>query len=361
MQQRYRYFRRNTGIFYLQDRVTGHQESLRTKDETQAKRLTHAHSEAHEKPDACREIGRVYIKASDPEAAKRTWQQVLEEAAKNKAASSTSERWQRAIKDEAFNIIRSLTLAETRAEHFLKVLEQGTVATNVFLRRVHNFALDMDWIARPILPKRQWPTPRYQDKRAITESEHRQIVEREQNPERRAFYQLLWHLGGSQSDVALLLAENFNRKERYVSFVRLKSKQTSQLHYGKEVQLILDVLSSTGPLFPYLRTVRECDRATEFKKRCAGLGITGVTLHSYRYAWAERARECGYPERFAQEALGHGSKAVHRAYSKNASVKVPSLDEWKPGKSDNVIAVKFPNIGEDRLDIGEPTAERRAG
>lgn len=30
--------------------------------------------------------------------------------------------------------------------------------------------------------------------------------------------------------------------------------------------------------------------ATEFKQRCHGLGLTGVTLHSYRYGWAERAR-----------------------------------------------------------------------
>jgi integrase len=46
------------------------------------------------------------------------------------------------------------------------------------------------------------------------------------------------------------------------------------------------------------------------------LKIQGVTLHSYRYAWAERARTAGYPERFAQEALGHNPKAVHRAYPK---------------------------------------------
>ena len=34
----------------------------------------------------------------------------------------------------------------------------------------------------------------------------------------------------------------------------------------------------------------------------------------YRYARAERAKTVGYPERFAQEALWHNSKAVHRAY-----------------------------------------------
>jgi hypothetical protein len=49
-------------------------------------------------------------------------------------------------------------------------------------------------------------------------------------------------------------------------------------------------------------------------KKVTRLGIKGVTLHSYRYAWAERAKTAGYPERFAMENLGHNSKAVHRAY-----------------------------------------------
>ena len=68
---------------------------------------------------------------------------------------------------------------------------------------------------------------------------------------------------------------------------------------------------------------------SEFGQRCRQLGIKGVTLHSYRYAWAERARVAGMPERFAQEALGHNSKAVHRAYAKRALVKVPSLEEYE--------------------------------
>src|ERR1035437_682410 len=84
-----------------------------------------------------------------------------------------------------------------------------------------------------------------------------------------------------------------------------------------------------GPLFPYLRTVRAGDRATEFHQRCVGLNIKGLTLHSYRYAWAERAKTAGYPERFAQEALGHDSKAVHRAYAKRALLKIPSLEDYE--------------------------------
>jgi hypothetical protein len=36
-----------------------------------------------------------------------------------------------------------------------------------------------------------------------------------------------------------------------------------------------------------------------------------------------------YPERFAQEALGHNSKAVHRAYAKRALMKIPSLEDYE--------------------------------
>ena len=88
-------------------------------------------------------------------------------------------------------------------------------------------------------------------------------------------------------------------------------------------------LPRTGPLFPKLLPMREAHRATEFKRCCRRLKITGITLHSYRYAWPERARTCGYPERFAQEALGHNSKAVHRAYARKAQVVIPSLEHYE--------------------------------
>jgi len=57
--------------------------------------------------------------------------------------------------------------------------------------------------------------------------------------------------------------------------------------------------------------------------------LSCLLYHSYRYAWAERAKTCGYPERFAQLALGHNSKAVHRAYAKAAQVTLPPLEEYE--------------------------------
>jgi integrase len=99
--------------------------------------------------------------------------------------------------------------------------------------------------------------------------------------------------------------------------------------FGEEAAAVLRRRPNLGPLFPYLITVREADRATEFKQRCNGLGIKGITLHSYRYAWAERAAKVGYPERHAQSNLGHGSKAFARAYAKKAKVITPPLEDYE--------------------------------
>ncbi len=71
-------------------------------------------------------------------------------------------------------------------------------------------------------------------------------------------------------------------------------------------------------------------RATEFKRCCRRLGLpTDITLHCYRYSWAQRAKRANYPERSAMESLGHNSKAVHREYAKHADVSLPALEHYE--------------------------------
>lgn len=67
----------------------------------------------------------------------------MDEMAKTKTGS-TRIRHEGAMKDKAFDLIRHLPILETHSAHFFKVLELGTISTNVFLRRIHNFALDMN-------------------------------------------------------------------------------------------------------------------------------------------------------------------------------------------------------------------------
>lgn len=328
MKQRYHSFRRENGIYYSLDTLTKKRNSLNTSDPEEAQRFLNALNEACKQPAINLQIAQVYLQHSDPDYAKRTWRLVMDEMGRAKSGS-TKKRWDVAMKDKAFDQIRELALIKTQGEHFFDALHRGTVSTNVFLRRVQNFALDMDWIPKAVIPKRQWPAIQFKDKRAITFVEHEAIISREKNPERKKFYKLCWHLGGSQSDIACLNAEDVDWDNRTISFTRKKTGVPVILHLGEEALNTLKDLPGEGLLFPYLARVRAGDRATEFKQRCRGLGIEGVSLHSYRYAWAERAKTCGYPERFAQEALGHNSIAVHRAYAKRAKVKLPSLEEYE--------------------------------
>lgn len=310
--KRFRMYRRANKVYYCEDTHNGKQGSLDTRNQHEAERLLHAKNEAQIQPGMNLQIARTYITASDPAAATRTWQQVMNVIVKDKVGS-TKQRWLWAVKDKAFDSIHALPILETHAVHFLKVLSNGKPATNAYLRRLHNFALGMNWRPWPVIARKLWPSVRYKEKRAITWDEHCRIVDRERNPERRAFYQLAWHLGASQSDLANLHAQDIDWDNRVISFERMKTRwrgtQPPQVQFADEVERILRSLPQSGPLFPYLRTMRPGDRATEFKQRCVGLGIKGVSLQSYRYAWCERA--------------------IHIRNARLLQVTAESLDPWR--------------------------------
>jgi len=336
MKNRYRMFvrgkHRGGTIWWWHDNKTGKQQSLQTSDEAEASRLLDLKNQPHNHIGFHVQMARTHLLVSDPKAIKRTWQDVMN-AIIGQKTGTTKDRWEKAAKCKSFNSIRALVVANTKSDEFLTVLADGKVSTNVYLRRLHNFALDMNWLLAPVIAKRAWPKVEYGEKRSITANEHQKIIQREKNSERKAYYEVCWHVGASQSDVANLIADDIDWKERTISFDRMKTGQNSKLSFGGELEKVLRSLPASGKLFPHLSTVRESDRATEFKQRCDGLGIAGVTLHSYRYSWAERAKAAGYPERFAQTALGHGSKAIARAYAKNASVKLPSLESFEARKN----------------------------
>src|SRR5271157_2086893 len=322
------YRRKRGGVFYLEDTQSKKQESLHTKNHADAVSVLNARNESVRQPQLNLQIAKAYLAGSDSGVTTRTWQIAIEALSSSKSGAN-KERWQRAAKDAAFAPLLPKIIIETPGELLLKVLQSGTVSTNVFLRRLHNFCVDMNWLPWPLVPKRQWPAVRFKEKRAITLEEHQRILAAEVNPERRMFYQVCWHLGGSQGDIASLKGEDVDWQHGTVSFTRKKTGVPVIVHLGGEALNLFKDLPGEGPLFPYLSRVRAGDRATEFGSRCRQLGIVGVTLHSYRFAWAERAKTVGYPERFAQEALGHNSKAVHRAYAKRALMKIPSLEDYE--------------------------------
>jgi integrase len=368
MKTRYRLIRRGIrgGVFYAVDTLTGQRSSLGTADEVEATRIINAKNEALRQPVLNLQIAKAYLAGADANFVQRTWAETMEEFVKTKTGSNRV-RSERAVADHAFDSIRNLPLLDTRAEHFLRVLEHGSLSTNSYLRRFHNFALDLGWLPWPVLPKRKWPAIRYREKRAVTQPEHAAIVAQEGNPELRAFYCCCWHLGGSQSDVARLKGEDIDWMAKVVSFFRSKTGSAQIIHFGAELALVLGNLPKSGPLFPRLAAMDEKHRASLFQRACRRVGITGISLHSYRYSWAERAKRAGYPERFAQMALGHTSKAVHRAYAKKAQVTLPPLEEYEHEFEQKVVALEFTkqcgaelSLKRDSAALGLPSAADRA-
>ncbi len=338
MKQRYRLIRRGERgeKFYCVDTLTGKRASLATPNRDEATLIVLAKNQALRQPALNLQIAKAYLAGSDSGVATRTWQQAMEALVATKL-NANQVRWKTAIKDRAFDSIRQRVIIETQAEQLLAVLQEGTVSTNVFLRKLHNFALDMGWLPWPVMPKNRWPKVAYQPKRAVTEEEHQLILAGERDLEWRLYYELLWHLGGSQSDIATLRANAIDWQTRTLHYTRKKTGTAARIHFGGQAAAILEQLPREGLIFPKIGEWKESDRAKAFIRRCKLVGVSGVSLHSYRYAWAERARSCGYPERSAQEALGHNSKAVHRAYARNAQVTVPSLEEYEERTEKKVI------------------------
>jgi len=342
MKQRFRLYRRtNGGRFYLHDDLTGKQTSLRTNNRDEATRLCHAKNEAERQPLVNVQIARAYLAANDPQIASRTWRQVMDALALAKHGT-TQQYYQRAFTQQAFALIREMTIVQTRPEHFIQVMEAGTVSTNKNLRRIHNFALGMGWLPWPILAKKQWPTLHYRERHSLTMEQHHAILATAKTPEFKAYLEMAWCVGAAQGDLANIKAEDIDWEHRVISFYRQKTRTLCVQRFGDELGAILERLPKSGPLFPTLISNGATERAAMFRTLSERCGYAGLTLHSYRYAWAERARTAGYPERFAQEALGHKSKAVHAAYARKARVELPALEDYERKRTEEkVIALQL--------------------
>jgi len=341
MQPKYRLYQRSnraSGTFYAEDSVTRARVTLGTKDRAEAEKLLQAKNEAHAQPTLSRELAKVYIQAQDPQFGTRTWADV---AALIDAAyeGSTKDRFEKFIRSAPVRALMDRRLAETCSTDFLTVFAhpRAGVSTNVQLRILHNRALDLEWILRPVLSRKAWPKIKYGFRRGITLAEHQAVQAVTPNKVYRLYFELCWQTGGSQSDIANLCAEDVDWKARRLYYARQKLKARGQgnacLVIGPALEAVLKELPSEGPLFPHLRTLKEGRRSNYFWTRRVKAGLPDeIVLHSYRYGWAERALSAGMPEREAMAHLGHGSKAVHRAYARSAE-RVTMPLEWYESQS----------------------------
>ena len=209
MQRKYRCFRREGGPFYWQENGTSKRGCLKTKNRAEAERLLLAMNEAHQQPIMNLALGRAYLSAHDPRLITRTSQSVMDEMAQH-GIPTTQTRCKREFKSRAYDGIRDKPLVETKVEEFLTICHKNGNSANHYLRRLHNLALNLGWLAWPVLHKAVWPKIHSQSKRAITGAEHPAIVASEQNAERKAFYQLLYETGAAQTDASNLTSKHID-------------------------------------------------------------------------------------------------------------------------------------------------------
>jgi hypothetical protein len=149
MKHRFTLYRRKLGgMFYIQDAESGKQESLGTKDRTEAVSILNARNEAVRQPHLNLQIAKAYLAGTDSGVTNRTWQNALD-ALIELRTGPTKERWQRATKEKAFDLIRDRVIIETTAEHLFACLKAGTVSTNVHLRELHTLEVFLPSRLRP--------------------------------------------------------------------------------------------------------------------------------------------------------------------------------------------------------------------
>jgi len=136
MTQRYRKFKRAWGMWYAFDTATGNSVSLKTRVKTEAIQKVNAMNETERQPGISLGLARVYLNATDPKLATRTWQDVMDDIV-TKKADETLRRWETAIKNPNFDFIRRLRVAETRPEHF----DRASLLSGCWMQRAADVAV----------------------------------------------------------------------------------------------------------------------------------------------------------------------------------------------------------------------------
>jgi hypothetical protein len=146
MKAHYRLIRRGTrgGKFYCVDTATGKRTSLGTHDEEEAQQIVEAKNQALRQPVLILQIAKAYLAGTDSGINTRTWRDALIALMETKQDANKT-RWRTVAKDKALQPTLDQVIIHTQGEVLLKALRAGTVSTNVYLPRLHNFCLDMNW------------------------------------------------------------------------------------------------------------------------------------------------------------------------------------------------------------------------
>jgi site-specific recombinase XerD len=152
MKNRYRLIRRGnrSKSFYCVDSETGSRTSLGKISRDEAEQIVGHKNTALRQPMLNLQIAKAYLAGTDSGVNTRTWGNALQSLIDMKTGGNRK-RWATVLKDKALKPLFPRVLIETQAEELLNCIKTGTISTNIFLRRLHNFCLDTGFRISEIL------------------------------------------------------------------------------------------------------------------------------------------------------------------------------------------------------------------
>ena len=341
MKERLKLFRRSWGIYYWVDTETGRQGSLRTRNRLDAERLLQTMRETVRVPDQVNlAMAQLHLQAANPDLDKRTWNELFGEWIGQGIAKSTRERRLRTVERPWMRQLGRYRLTDPEAGEWILKHLKGNYAKEV-IRGLQRLGISLGWMISPTVPDIHLKVRKRDRKvtRAITFKEHQAICAFERDSfgrpnarlgqERANYYQMLWYTGAAQTDGSNLQSDNVDWDRMRLVFHRQKTGEKCILGIGEEFEAFLRLLPAEGFLFPKIAEMNSGSRSSEFCRRRKLLEFEGISLHSYRYSWAERAAVVGMPLRWAQAALGHSSRAVALAYARKAEIACPLPEDYR--------------------------------
>src|ERR1039457_4584311 len=177
----------------------------------------------------------------------------------SRGKESSRERYASVFKSPSFDGLRNKKLLETTTDDFFAVFKDGKVSIVYFLKRLHNFALSLGWIALPGVAPYLLPKYEPKDGRGLTLAEHHSILASEKKAEWKLFLELLWETGAAQSDAANFKAEDVDWQSRTITYFRAKTgcgrSSPSARHWKRRC--------SSGPRpVRFSRSCPRCQKAT---------------------------------------------------------------------------------------------------
>mgnify|MGYP001288599589 CR=1 FL=1 len=353
------------GVYYIIDKATGKSRSSKTTDKHQARELAQEQYNLTDNTNAAfhMKCAEMHLAKCNPEWTINTWDMIAKRMINGPRGRFGGEKKPRTIataqscwNNACWNRLRDKRVIDTVPNDFHQATKGVGIALVNFGKQLHNYATNHRLMPYPIMGTEMWV--KHQSKprsRAVSEEEHHKILHyinstktdlwgqyikhhprtspKQWRDEWVNYLWFLWFTAASSSDAANMKAENIKWNENVLEYTRDKWVKPDEhapvrvaIAKGGQLEELLKRLPKSGNLFSLLSRTRVDSRSNRFRRIIDALGISGISIHGYRYAFAERAKRAGMSAEDRMANLGHSTFEMTNHYDKKAKVVPASIE-----------------------------------